>query len=53
MNDLQDFRSQLGGLRDATIGVLLWRPSERVIEFIYDICWNFEGLPEYQDLNQA
>jgi hypothetical protein len=48
MKDLRIFLEQLGGLHDAVVHELVWKPDARTIRLeIEDLCSNYEGLPEY------
>uniref|UniRef100_UPI00333EF813 hypothetical protein n=1 Tax=Castellaniella defragrans TaxID=75697 RepID=UPI00333EF813 len=48
MNELKSFLERLGGLHDAVVRQLVWEPEARTLRLeIVDLCWNFEGLPEY------
>ena len=54
MEDIVKFIESLGGLHDAKILGLFWRPVSRSLEIeIKDIYIDFEGLPEYQGPTKA
>lgn len=48
MKELKLFLERMGGLHDAVVRQLTWKPEARTLRFeIEDLCSNFEGLPEY------
>jgi hypothetical protein len=48
MSSFKEFLDQLGGLHDARVTLLRWRPEAGKLRFeIDDLCSNFKGLPEY------
>lgn len=48
MKELKSFLEQMGGLHDAVVRELAWKPEAKTLRLeIEDLCSNFEGLPEY------
>ena len=48
MKEFFEYLRKLGGLHDAVMTDLRWKPAERTIELHFDDLFsNFEGLPEY------
>lgn len=54
MITLKEFLESMGGLHDAVVAELVWRPEGKLLRLeIQDICSNFEGLPEYPGATPA
>jgi hypothetical protein len=54
MEDISVFIESLGGLHDAKVTELLWKPGAKRLELLVkDLYANFRGLPDYKGPIQA
>ncbi|CAA9350896.1 MAG: hypothetical protein AVDCRST_MAG68-3642 [uncultured Gemmatimonadetes bacterium] len=54
MSDFAGYLQRMGGLHDAEVAGVAWRPSEGSLEIrLDDVYANFRGLPEYPGLESG